>query len=121
VLLWVSAALALPIESGDCGGSPEACAAAEALAGDRVRLVVVVLLAVTAMGIGALRTAHPWVSAMLLATSAALALAGLWVIAAGTWVPSWVPRGFMFMVPAALLLALGAARRLVDTGAIREP
>lgn len=118
VLLWVSALLSVPI--GDCGGSPEACAAAETVVRDQVRLLVVVLLAVTVIGFGALRTAHPLANAALLVSSATLALLGLWAIAATSETPSWLPSGFMFAVPATLVLVAGAAIRFLSSRDIRE-
>jgi hypothetical protein len=120
VLLWVSALLSLPIESGDCGGSPEVCAAAATGARDHVRLIVFILLAMTVLALGALRTGYPLADVVLLASSAALVLLGLWVIVAENGRPLWLPAGFMFMIPAALVLIGGTARRLMGSRDIRR-
>lgn len=112
VLLWVSALLSLPMESGDCAGSIEACGAAAIVAQGHVRLLMAVVLLITVLVVGALRAGYRMTHVALVASSAALVVLGIWVAAAQNQRPEWLPVGFMFTIPAALLLAVGAARQL---------
>jgi hypothetical protein len=118
VLLWLSALASVPLESGDCGGSLEACAAAATVAQGHVRLLVVTVLLITVIGIASRRTGHAVAHAALLASSAAIVCGGLWVVVAQNQRPEWLPVGFMLTIPAALLLVVGAARLLLASRAV---
>jgi hypothetical protein len=120
VLLWISALLSAPLASGDCAGTADACAAAKANAGDQVRLLLMTVLGVTAIGIVSLRTGH-WLAQMaLLVGTSAIGLLGLWVAVARSQAPDWLPVGFYFTLPAALILVAAAAVRSVRSPDIRD-
>ncbi len=115
VLLWASALFAMPLAAGDCGGSAEACAASEGVGRGHMQVVLMALLAVTAIGFVAIRARHWLPQAALIASCGAVALVGLWVVLAQNDSPKWLPPGFVFTLPAALLLVIGAIRGWVGS------
>ena len=78
-LLGVSALVSMTLENGDCGGTADACAAARVAAGDRVRLLLVVVVVLTALSAWALRSRRPMADAALLGGSGVVAAVGMWV------------------------------------------
>lgn len=115
VLLWASALFTLPLAAGDCVGTAEACAASEGVGRGHMQVLLVALLAVTAIGFVAIRARHWLPHAGLFANCGAVALLGLWVVLANNDSPIWLPPGFMFTLPAALLLMIGAIRGTVGS------
>lgn len=117
VLLWVSALVSMTLENGDCGGTADACAAARVAAGDRVRLLLVVVVVLTALSVWALRSKRPMAGGALLVGSGLVAVLGMWVALAQDAAPAWLPIGFPFIAPAAVVLVIGAARQLMSARA----
>ena len=116
-VLWVSALLAIPLAGGDCGGTIDTCEAARARASDGVRLLAIVVVVVSVAAVASLRIEHRFPSGVLLAGGAVMAALGLWAAVAPTG-GAWLPLGFVFTLPAALLLTVGGYQRL--TGVPRD-
>lgn len=112
-LLWVSALVSMTLENGDCGGTADACAAARVAAGDRVRLLLVVVVVLTAISVWALRSERPMAGGALLVGSGLVAVLGMWVAIAPSETLAWLPIGLPFIAPAAVVLAFVAARQLM--------